>query len=106
VVKIGSSSVTDEQGQVDDKALAKLCSEVAELSAAGERVVIVTSGAIAAGLRVLELRPRPSDLSVLQAVSAVGQSRLMAHYERALAAEGLVGGQVLLAPLDLMNRAQ
>jgi glutamate 5-kinase len=106
VVKIGSSSVTDEQGQVDDKALAKLCSEVAELSAAGERVVIVTSGAIAAGLRVLELRPRPSDLSVLQAVSAVGQSRLMAHYERALAAEGLVGGQVLLAPLDFMNRAQ
>ncbi|MGP8207786.1 MAG: glutamate 5-kinase [Acidimicrobiales bacterium] len=106
MVKIGSSSVTDEQGQVDDKALAKLCSEVAELSAAGERVVIVTSGAIAAGLRVLELRPRPSDLSVLQAVSAVGQSRLMAHYERALAAEGLVGGQVLLAPLDFMNRAQ
>ncbi|MGO9656776.1 MAG: glutamate 5-kinase [Acidimicrobiales bacterium] len=106
MVKIGSSSVTDEQGQVDDKALAKLCSEVAELSAAGERVVIVTSGAIAAGLRVLELRPRPSDLSVLQAVSAGGQSRLMAHYERALAAEGLVGGQVLLAPLDFMNRAQ
>ncbi len=106
MVKIGSSSVTDEQGQVDDKALAKLCSEVAELSAAGERVVIVTSGAIAAGLRVLELRPRPSDLSVLQAVSAVGQSRFMAHYERALAAEGLVGGQVLLAPLDFMNRAQ
>ena len=68
--------------------------------------MIVTSGAIAAGLRVLELRPRPSDLSVLQAVSAVGQSRLMAHYERALAAEGLVGGQVLLAPLDFMNRAQ
>src|SRR5208282_1914924 len=47
-----------------------------------------------------------SDPSVLQAVSAVGQSRLMAHYEQALEAEGLVGGQVLLAPLDFMNRAQ
>ena len=106
VVKIGSSSVTDEEGGVDDKALAKLCSEVAQLSAAGERVVIVTSGAIAAGLRVLDLRPRPTEPSVLQAVSAVGQSRLMAHYEQALEAEGLVGGQVLLAPLDFMNRAQ
>jgi glutamate 5-kinase len=106
VVKIGSSSVTDEQGLVDEKALAKLCSEVAELNGAGERAVIVTSGAIAAGLRVLDLTPRPSDLSVLQAVSAVGQSRLMGYYERSLAAEGLVGGQVLLAPLDFMNRAQ
>ena len=106
VVKIGSSSVTDEEGRVAEKALSKLCSEVAQLVGAGERVVIVTSGAIAAGLRVLDLRPRPSDPSVLQAVSAVGQSRLMGHYERALAAEGLVGGQVLLAPLDFMNRAQ
>ncbi len=106
VVKIGSSSVTDEEGRVDEKALAKLCGEVAELTGAGERVVIVTSGAIAAGLRVLGLSPRPSDLSVLQAVSAVGQSRLMSYYERSLAAEGLVGGQVLLAPLDFMNRAQ
>ena len=106
VVKIGSSSVTDDQGGVAEGALAKLCSEVAQLRSAGERVVIVTSGAIAAGLRVLGLSPRPTDPSVLQAVSAVGQSRLMGHYERALEAQGLVGGQVLLAPLDFMNRAQ
>jgi glutamate 5-kinase len=106
VVKIGTSSITDARGRIVGPALAKLSSEVAELRAAGVLVVIVTSGAIAAGLRVLGLDPRPTDPSVLQAVSAVGQSRLMAHYEKALAAAGLVGGQVLLAPLDFANRAQ
>jgi glutamate 5-kinase len=105
VVKIGSSSVTDEQGRVVEEALAKLSSEVAQLRAEGMHVVVVTSGAIAAGLRVLGLHPRPTDPSVLQAVSAVGQSRLMAHYEKALETAGLVGGQVLLAPLDFANRA-
>jgi glutamate 5-kinase len=106
VVKIGTSSITDERGHVVDAAIAKLCGEVAELRAAGQHVVIVTSGAIAAGLRVLGLDPRPTDSSVLQAVSAVGQSRLMGHYERALEAAGLIGGQVLLAPLDFVHRAQ
>jgi glutamate 5-kinase len=106
VVKIGTSSITDELGHVVEKAMAKLCGEVAELREGGDRVVIVTSGAIAAGLPVLGLYPRPTDLALLQAVSAVGQSRLMGHYERALQAVGIVGGQVLLAPLDFMNRAQ
>ena len=106
VVKIGTSSITDPQGRIVSPALAKLAGEVADLRASGVSVVIVTSGAIAAGLRVLGLHPRPTDPSVLQAVSAVGQSRLMAHYEQALDAAGLVGGQVLLAPLDFANRAQ
>jgi len=106
VVKIGTSSITDDKGHLSAPAIAKLCSEVAGMRAAGTYVVIVTSGAVAAGLRVLDLYPRPSDPSVLQAVSAVGQSRLMSHYESALAANGLVGGQVLLAPLDFVHRAQ
>lgn len=106
VVKVGTSSITDERGRIVEEAMAKLCSEVAELRQGGDRVVVVTSGAIAAGLRVLDLHPRPNDPAVLQAVSAVGQSRLMGHYERALEAAGLVGGQVLLAPLDFMNRSQ
>ena len=67
---------------------------------------MVTSGAVAAGLPVLGLHPRPHDPSLLQAVSAVGQSRLMGHYDRSLEAAGLVGGQVLLAPLDFWDRAQ
>jgi glutamate 5-kinase len=106
VVKVGTSSITDDSGRIVEAAIAKLCSEVAELRSNGDQVVVVTSGAVAAGLPVLHLHPRPSDPAVLQAVSAVGQSRLMGHYDRALEAAGLVGGQVLLAPLDFWDRAQ
>jgi glutamate 5-kinase len=105
VVKVGTSSITDEDGRVLDAPIAKLCSEVAGLVAGGARVVVVTSGAIAAGLQVLGLE-RPRETPVLQAVAAVGQSRLMGHYERAFRDQGLVAGQVLLAPLDFTERAQ
>jgi glutamate 5-kinase len=106
VVKVGTSSITDDRGRIVETAIAKLCSEVADLRSSGDQVVVVTSGAVAAGLPVLGFHPRPSDPAVLQAVSAVGQSRLMGHYDRALEAAGLVGGQVLLAPLDFWDRAQ
>ena len=105
VAKIGTSSLTDERGRILPSAIEKLCAEVAALREAGDQVVIVTSGAIAAGLPVLGL-DRPSDPAVLQAVSAVGQAHLVDHYNRALAAHGLVAGQVLLAPLDFVNRKQ
>jgi glutamate 5-kinase len=107
VAKIGTSSLTDQTGAIVPGAIEKLCAEVAHLRAAGDRVVVVTSGAIAAGLPVLGLHePRPTAPAVLQAVSAVGQVHLAGHYNRALAAHGLVGGQVLLAPLDFVNRQQ
>jgi glutamate 5-kinase len=105
VVKVGTSSITGEDGRVLEAPIAKLCSEVAALVAGGAQVVVVTSGAIAAGLQVLGLE-RPLDTPVLQAVAAVGQSRLMSHYERAFADQGLVAGQVLLAPLDFTERSQ
>jgi glutamate 5-kinase len=107
VVKIGTSSLTDQHGAIQAGAIEKLCREVAAVRAGGDRVVVVSSGAIAAGLPVLGLHePRPTDPAVLQAVSAVGQAHLVGHYNRALAAHGLVGGQVLLAPLDFVNRQQ
>jgi glutamate 5-kinase len=107
VVKIGTSSLTDGDGAILPESIRKLCGEVAALRQGGDRVVVVSSGAIAAGLPVLGLHePRPTDPAVLQAVSAVGQAHLVAHYNRALAAHGLVGGQVLLAPLDFVNRQQ
>jgi glutamate 5-kinase len=106
VAKVGTSSITDERGRIVEQAIAKLCREVAEVRSTGDQVVVVTSGAVAAGLPVLGLHPRPNDPAVLQAISAVGQSRLMGHYDRALATAGLVGGQVLLAPLDFWDRAQ
>ena len=108
VAKIGTSSVTDADGQVSADAVAKLCGEVARLRGEGHQVVIVTSGAIGAGLPALGLggQRRPRDAVTLQAVSAVGQSRLMQVYDDALGAHGLVAAQVLLAPLDFMQRRQ
>jgi glutamate 5-kinase len=107
VVKIGSSSVTTGSGRVDTGAIAKLAGEVASVRAAGLRVVVVTSGAIAAGWTALAPeRPRPSDPATLQAVAAVGQHRLMQVWSDALAVHGLTAGQVLLAPLDFVHRSQ
>src|ERR1700674_4156294 len=107
VVKIGTSSITDEHGVVAREAIAKLCAEVALLRGKGDRVVVVTSGAIAAGLPALGLSgDRPADMATLQAISAVGQSRLMRVYDDVLGSHGLIGGQVLLAPLDFVHRKQ
>jgi glutamate 5-kinase len=107
VVKIGTSSLTDAQGRIDRSAIAKLAGEVATARAAGVRVVVVSSGAIAAGLPVLGwVDRRPADLAVLQAASAVGQGRLLAEWDRAFAAHGLIAGQVLLAPPDFVDRKQ
>lgn len=107
VVKIGTSSVTDDEGAVDVGCVAKLCAEIAELRSEGHEVVVVTSGAVTAG--VATLRPaggRPKDATTLQALSAIGQHRLMRVYDDALGAQGLLAGQVLLAPLDFGERRQ
>jgi glutamate 5-kinase len=107
VVKIGTSSITDDHGEISVEAIDKLCAEVAGLRGHGYRVAVVTSGAIAAGLPALGLAgTRPTDLATLQAISAVGQSRLMRVYDDVLARHGVIGGQVLLAPLDFVNRSQ
>ena len=108
VVKIGTSSLTDEEGRVDRSAVAKLCREAAGLRSGGTDVVIVTSAAIAAGLPELGLGGdrRPTDARTLQAVATVGQSALMEVYRAELAGHGLVAGQVLLTPHDFIVRAQ
>ena len=106
VAKIGSSSVTAPGGGVDGAAVARLATDVARLRADGHSVVLVTSGAIAAGWAALSEGPRPTDAATLQAVAAVGQPRLMRVYDDALAVHGLAVGQVLLAPLDFVHRQQ
>lgn len=108
VVKIGTSSLTSPTGEIDRGAIAKLCGEVAASRAAGHEIVVVTSGAIAAGLPVLGFAEgeRPKEAEVLQAVSAVGQIRLMATYQEHLASSSLVAAQVLLSPYDFGQRQQ
>jgi len=109
VVKVGTSSITDDDGALDPAAIAKVCAEIVGLREAGHDVVLVSSAAIAAGLPALGMtaRRRPKDARTLQAVSAVGQARLMELYNRVLSDLGdVVAGQVLLAPLDFTVRRQ
>lgn len=106
VAKYGTSSLTDHAGRIDDAAVAKAAAEIAAARAAGHEVLVVTSGAVAAGLPVLGIDTRPGDARTLQAVSAVGQAQLVQTWSRHLGAHGLVAGQVLLAPLDFMVRTQ
>ncbi|HIG24819.1 MAG TPA: glutamate 5-kinase [Acidimicrobiia bacterium] len=108
VVKVGTSSITTDDGTIDQHRVNALCDEVAALKAADHQVVVVTSGAIAAGLPALGLggAARPKDAQTLQAVSAVGQGKLIGTYQSALSRHGLLAGQVLLTPLDFFLRAQ
>jgi glutamate 5-kinase len=105
VVKVGTSSVSTDDGRVDARAVAKLAAEVAAARSAGNRVVVVSSGAIAVGWSQVTAH-RPTDLATLQAVAAVGQPVLMQAWTEALADHGITAGQVLLAPLDFVHRSQ
>lgn len=104
VVKIGSSSLTDVEGHLDAARLTALVNTLAARRAAGGEVVLVSSGAIAAALPVLNLPKRPKDLATQQAAASVGQGLLVAHYTRAFAAHGLRVGQVLLTAEDVIRR--
>jgi glutamate 5-kinase len=104
VVKLGSSIVADEAGEVRTDVLATVCDEVAERHAAGDGVVVVTSGAIARGMRLMELPVRPSAMEELQAASAVGQGKLYRHYDELLQDRGVKSAQVLLTFFDMSAR--
>lgn len=107
VVKIGTTSVTDALGGIADDVLGSVAADVVHLRQEGWSVVVVTSGAITAGWAdVGEGRRRPTDSTILQAVSAVGQPLLMDAWRRAFAPHGVAVGQVLLAPLDFSHRGQ
>jgi glutamate 5-kinase len=106
VVKVGTSSITNDLGKIDDGALGKICDELARARADGHEIVLVCSGAIAAGLPQLGIDGRPSDIGTLQAIAAVGQPVLMARIGALLATHHLVAGQVLLTPYDFVHRTQ
>lgn len=106
VVKIGTSSLTDDAGRIRADVISSVATQLAAVKADGHDVVLVTSGAVAAGVAGLGLSARPSDVLSLQAVSAVGQPQLMAAYNAALGVHGLVAAQVLLVPHDFVDRQQ
>ncbi|MCW2814658.1 MAG: gamma-glutamyl kinase [Nocardioides sp.] len=105
VVKVGSSSLTTAAGGLDPERLRTLVDVLAALRARGAEVVLVSSGAIAAGLAPLGLKRRPSGLAAQQAAAAVGQGLLVHRYTAELARHDIVAGQVLLTIDDVTRRA-
>src|ERR671917_779611 len=104
VVKLGSSVVSDPAGELRSEVLAALCREVGVRRRAGDEVVLVSSGAIAHGIRIMGLAARPTAIEDLQAASAVGQGPLYHAWSEGLQAEGVAAAQVLLTFFDLMAR--
>ncbi|MGN0065219.1 MAG: glutamate 5-kinase [Nocardioides sp.] len=105
VVKVGSSSLTTPEGGIAPDAVRDLVDVLASVRARGAEVVLVSSGAIAAGLAPLGLRSRPTALAAQQAAASVGQGVLAHHYQREFARHGVVTGQVLLTVDDVMRRS-
>jgi glutamate 5-kinase len=101
IVKLGTGVLTDSQKLIDPAQLEQLVAQVAALRRAGKEVVLVTSGAVGAGMGALGYKSRPTDLAEKQACAAVGQTRLMAVYEKLFGVHGLVVAQVLLTHDDL-----
>ncbi len=104
VVKLGSSIVAADDGELRADVLDSVCEQVGALEQGGERVVMVTSGAIARGMRLMELPVRPRAMDELQAASAVGQGDLFRAYESRLAERGTRAAQVLLTAADIAAR--
>jgi glutamate 5-kinase len=105
VVKVGSSSITTADGGIADGRIGALVDALVARVARGTQVVLVSSGAIAAGLAPLGLPRRPSDLATQQAAASVGQGLLIARYSAAFARHGVRSGQVLLTADDLIRRS-
>ncbi|MGO9489782.1 MAG: glutamate 5-kinase [Solirubrobacteraceae bacterium] len=104
VVKLGSSVVADSDGTLRIDVLSQLCDELAERQRQDGELVLVTSGAIARGMRVMELPNRPTTIGALQAASAVGQGKLYRIYDELLRERGVTSAQVLLTFFDMSAR--
>lgn len=104
VVKVGTSTLTGPDGRVDRGWLASLARQIAVLRKEGAHVVVVSSGAIAAGVEAMHLSERPSEITGLQAMAAVGQVRLIGQYAELLGEAGAQIAQVLLTRHDTGHR--
>ncbi|TVR31010.1 MAG: glutamate 5-kinase [Nitriliruptor sp.] len=106
VVKIGSSSLRGPDGRLDRPQVERLADEVATARRAGTRVVLVSSGAVSAGMGLLGFDRRPADLPTLQAAAAVGQGELIQAYQRVLSDHGLAAAQILMSQDDFIHRTR
>ncbi|MBN2293192.1 MAG: glutamate 5-kinase [Pirellulales bacterium] len=106
VVKVGTRVLTKADGRLNLERIARLGEELHEVICSGRRVVLVSSGAVGAGMGRLGLATRPTDLAHLQAVAAVGQSALVEAYEKSFSTHGRHAAQILLTADDLEHRAR
>ena len=104
VVKVGTSGITTKQGKLDKEEMRKLTSQIAAAHKRGDKLVLVTSGAVAAGIAELGIPLKPNDIVFQQAAAATGQSVLMAKYRELFKEHGLKIAQILLTAEDLSNR--
>lgn len=104
VIKIGTSSLTAEDGSIDRNKIESLVSQAAVLKQQGNSVILVTSGSISAGFRQLGFRTRPTDISAKQASAAVGQGLLMEEYTRFFQAYDITTAQILLTRDDFRDK--
>ncbi|KXT78554.1 glutamate 5-kinase [Streptococcus sp. DD13] len=103
VFKVGTSSITQENGMIDRIKIARITNQLAQLHQAGHRIILVTSGSIAAGFRRLGFEKRPSKIPEKQAAAAVGQGLLIEEYTKNLMMDGIVAAQVLLTQDDFAD---
>src|SRR5918997_4326181 len=101
VIKLGSSIVADDRGELRLDVLRQVTDQAAELHHRGDAVILVTSGAIARGMRLMDLPIRPSQMDELQAASAVGQGKLYRTWDELLAARSVPSAQVILTFFDI-----
>ncbi len=104
VIKVGTSNLTDKSYRLDPRKVERLAKEIADLKKEGREIILVTSGAIGAGIGKLDLKQRPRDIKVLQATAAVGQSILMSTYDRYFAKYEQTIAQLLLTHEDFFDR--
>ena len=104
VIKVGTSNLTDKHYRLEPRKIEKLAKEIVALKNRGKEVILVTSGAIGAGIGKLDLKQRPRDIKVLQATAAVGQNVLMSTYDSYFSNYGQIIAQVLLTHEAFFNR--
>jgi glutamate 5-kinase len=105
VLKVGTNAITNTEGKLDTKEMGRLAHQIAAAMKQGDKVVLVTSGAVAAGIAELGIPPKPKDVAFQQVAAATGQSVLMAKYRELFKKFDLKVAQILLTAEDLSNRA-
>ncbi|MGV8085863.1 MAG: glutamate 5-kinase [Candidatus Bilamarchaeum sp.] len=106
IVKVGTNSISNEDGGTSLTRIKSLVRQIIELKNSGHQIVIVTSGAIGAGMSQLKMQEKPSDLVLKQACAAIGQSSIISYYERYFKEYGKLVAQVLLTQDDLLDKTK